>query len=313
MSANTAIGTIATAERRTAPTVPYVGRFAPSPTGDLHLGSLVAAVASYLEARRAGGDWLLRIDDLDTPRNVPGAAERIITSLARLGFSHARDVLWQSHHRHRHVAALERLAAHGYLFACACTRRQRTLQAVDTGGCFSDCANRQLPQHGHALRFRMPADAALLRWHDRLQGPQQVNPLLYRDVVVRRRDGIVAYQLAVVVDDAAAGVTDVVRGADLIDSTPWQRGLQHALALPEPGYAHLPVLLEADGSKLAKSRRSLPVDLAQPVAMLGQALALLRHPLPPGHADWPLGRLWDWAIEHWEPDRLAGLREIRLG
>lgn len=313
MSASTATGTIATAERLPAPTVPYVGRFAPSPTGDLHLGSLVAAVGSYLEAHRAGGEWLLRIEDLDTPRNVPGAAERIITSLARLGFSHSRDVLWQSQHTHRYAAALERLSAAGHLFACACTRRQRSLEAADTGGCFSNCATRQLPEHGHALRFRMPADAALLRWRDRLQGPQQSDARLYRDVVVRRRDGIVAYQLAVVVDDAAAGVTDVVRGADLIDSTPWQRGLQHALALQEPGYAHLPVLLEADGSKLAKSRRSLPVDLAQPGAMLGQALALLRHPLPPGHADWPLERLWDWAIEHWEPGRLAGLREIRLG
>jgi glutamyl-Q tRNA(Asp) synthetase len=293
--------------------VPYVGRFAPSPTGDLHLGSLVAAVGSYLESRRAGGEWLLRIEDLDTPRNVTGAAERIIASLARLGFTHTGDVLWQSQHAHRHVASLERLAAAGHLFACACTRRQRTQEAADTGGCFSDCADKQLPERGHALRFRMPRDAGLLRWHDRLQGLQQFDRGLYRDVVVRRRDGIVAYQLAVVVDDAAEGVTDVVRGADLIDSTPWQRGLQRALALPEPGYAHLPVLLEPDGSKLAKSRRSLPVDLTQPAATLAQALALLRHPPPPGHADWPLAQLWDWAIGHWQPDRLAGLREIRLG
>jgi len=293
--------------------VPYVGRFAPSPTGDLHLGSLLAAVGSYLEARRAGGEWLLRIEDLDTPRNVAGAADRIIATLARLGFVHQRDVMWQSQLRTGHQAALESLEARGALFACACSRRQRAQQADEPVGCVSNCAELKLPHEGHALRFRMPTDAALLRWHDRLQGPQQLDARQYRDVVVRRRDGIVAYQLAVVVDDAAAGVTDVVRGADLIDSTPWQRGLLRVLALPEPGYAHLPVLLEADGAKLAKSRHSLPIDLRQPSATLGQALELLRHPPPPGHADWPVARLWDWAVEHWQPARIAGLREIRLG
>lgn len=292
--------------------MPYVGRFAPSPTGELHLGSLVAAVGSYLEARRAGGDWLLRIEDLDTPRNVPGAAERIIATLAALGFAQAREITWQSQFHARHRAALEQLDADGHLFACACTRRQRTLEAADAGGCFSGCAGRDLPREGHALRFRMPGDPALLRWHDRLQGPQQLDPHRYRDVVVRRRDGIIAYQLAVVVDDAAAGVTDVVRGADLIDSTPWQRGLLRALSLPEPAYAHLPVLLEADGSKLAKSRHSLPVDLRQPAATLGRALALLRHAPPSGHAEWPLAQLWGWAIGHWQPDRIAGVAEIRL-
>jgi glutamyl-Q tRNA(Asp) synthetase len=290
----------------------YVGRFAPSPTGDLHLGSLLAAVGSYLEARRAGGQWLLRLEDLDTPRNVVGAAGRILDTLAQLGFKHSGDVVSQSQHAAGHERALAALARGGHLFACACTRRQRALDADDAPGCVGDCALRDLPWQGHALRFRMPADPALLHWEDRLQGPQNGAAARYRDVIVRRRDGIVAYQMAVVVDDAAAGVTDVVRGADLLDSTPWQRGLQRALGLPETSYAHLPLLLEADGAKLAKSRRSLALDVARPSATLGLGLALLRHAPPGGHADWPVQRLWDWAFERWEPARIKGLRELRL-
>lgn len=294
------------------PPVRYVGRFAPSPTGDLHLGSLLAAVGSYLEAKRAGGRWLLRLEDLDTPRNVAGAADRILDTLAQLGFAHSGDIVRQSQHTERHNAALAALARTGHLFACACTRRQLALDPDDAPGCVGDCAARDLPWQEHAVRFRMPADPALLRWDDRLQGPQSFAVSRYRDVVVRRRDGIVAYQLAVVVDDAAAGVTDVVRGADLLDSTPWQRGLQHALALPATSYAHLPLLLEADGAKLAKSRRSLALDLVRPSATLGLGLTLLRHPPPDDHADWPLQRLWNWAFEHWEPARIANLRELRL-
>lgn len=290
----------------------YVGRFAPSPTGDLHLGSLIAAVGSYLEARRAGGDWLLRLEDLDTLRNVAGAAERIVESLALLGFEHRGGICRQSQHPQRHAAALEALARDGHLFACACTRRQRALDSDDTSGCVADCASRELPWTDHALRFRMPADPALLQWHDRLQGAQRFDAARYRDVVVRRRDGIVAYQLAVVVDDAATGVTDVVRGADLLDSTPWQRGLQRALRLSETSYAHLPLLVEADGSKLAKSRRSVALDVARPAITLATGLALLRHPPPAGHEDWPVRELWAWAVAHWEPARLTGLREIRL-
>lgn len=295
-----------------AAALPYVGRFAPSPTGDLHLGSLVAALGSRLEALRAGGQWLLRVEDLDTPRVLPGAESRILNQLSTLGFAHDGPLERQSAHRPRHAAALEQLRAGGHLFACACTRRQRALEQDDSGGCIADCAARELPWHGNAVRFRMPADPRLLCWHDRLQGPQQRDADFYRDVVVRRRDGIVAYQLAVVVDDAAAGVTDIVRGADLLDSTPWQRGLQQTLGLPATTYAHLPLLLEADGSKLAKSRHSVPLQLAQPSATLGLGLMLLRQQPPAGHAQWPVGKLWDWAVSHWEPARIAGLREWRL-
>lgn len=290
----------------------YVGRFAPSPTGDLHLGSLIAAVGSYLEAQRCGGAWLLRIEDLDRPREVAGAADRIVETLALLGFEHRGEICRQSQHADRYADSLAALAGAGQLFACACTRRQLSLDSDDTEGCVGDCAALELPWSNHAVRFKMPADPALLHWTDRLQGPQSFAPSRYRDVIVRRRDGIVAYQLAVVVDDAAASVTDIVRGADLLDSTPWQRGLQRALRLPETSYAHLPVLLEADGAKLAKSRRSLALDVAHPAATLGVGLTLLRHDPPIGHEDWPVQRLWHWAFEHWEPDRIAGLRELRL-
>jgi glutamyl-Q tRNA(Asp) synthetase len=290
-----------------------VGRFAPSPTGDLHVGSLVAAIGSYLEARRQGGGWRLRIEDIDTPRNVPGAADRIVGTLRRLGFKWDGEIDLQSRHRAAHDLALAALDRAGYLFACACTRRTLAAAGADDGGCAAGCRARRLPHEGNALRFSMPEDGRALRWFDRLQGPQQAEPAMFRDVVVRRRDGLVAYQLAVVVDDAALGVTEVVRGADLLDSTPWQRGLQRVLGLPTPQYAHLPLVVEPDGSKLAKSRRSLPIAGLAPAAALGTAMTLLRHTPPPDHAQWPTARFWSWATEHWDPTRLQGLREVRLG
>lgn len=289
-----------------------IGRFAPSPTGDLHLGSLVAAVGSYLEVLRQGGRWRLRIEDIDTPRIVPGATERIVETLRQLGFRWSGDIELQSHHRGAHERALDMLDRAGHLFACACTRRTLAAMGADDGGCIADCRERNLPREGHALRFIMPADRSVLHWVDRLQGPQHADPMAFRDVVVRRRDGLIAYQLAVVVDDAAMSITEVVRGADLLDSTPWQRGLQRVLGLPTPQYAHLPVVVERDGSKLAKSRRSLPVDALKPAVALGVAMTLLGHAPPPGHADWSVARFWSWASAHWNPARLRGLREVRL-
>ncbi len=291
----------------------YIGRFAPSPTGDLHIGSLVAAIGSHLEARRQGGLWRLRIEDIDALRNVPGAAERIVEMLRRLGFVWDGEIELQSRHREAHDRALAALDRAGHLFACACTRRTIAAAGADDGCCVADCRSRRLPRDGNALRFRMPEDGRALRWSDRLQGLQQAEPACYRDVVVRRRDGLIAYQLAVVVDDAALGVTDVVRGADLLGSTPWQLGLQQVLGLPTPQYAHLPLIVEPDGSKLGKSRRSLPVAGLKPAAALGAAMTLLRHTPPPDHQDWPVARFWSWAIEHWDPVRLRGLREVRLG
>ena len=296
-----------------------IGRFAPSPTGDLHLGSLVAAVGSRLEALRQRGRWHLRIDDLDAPRVVPGAAERILATLTALGFEWATPVEYQSANAARYAGALAALDRAGLLFACACTRRTRAAAIAaaeapdlpDEASCVSGCAARALPRDGHALRCRLEASAAQLSWHDRLQGAQAIVTQLPRDVIVQRRDGIIAYQLAVVVDDAAIGVTDVVRGADLIGSTVWQRGLQIALGLPLPGYAHLPVVVEPDGSKLAKSRRSLAIDALQPGRMLAQALTLLRHAPPDGLERGSTQALWDWARAHWQPERLAGLREVQ--
>jgi glutamyl-Q tRNA(Asp) synthetase len=289
-----------------------IGRFAPSPTGDLHIGSLVAAIGSYLEARRQAGSWRLRIEDIDTARNVPGAADRIVETLQRLGFQWSGEVDVQSRHAAAHDRALALLDRSGQLFACACTRRTLAAVGAEDGSCVSDCRERRLPHDGHALRFRMPEDGSALGWVDRLQGPQRAEPGSFRDVIVRRRDGLIAYHLAVVVDDAAIGVTEVVRGADLLASTPWQRALQQALGLPTPQYAHLPLVVEPDGSKLAKSRRSLPVSGLAPVAALAAAMTLLRHPLPADHPNWSTGGFWDWAARHWDPTRLRGLREVRL-
>ncbi len=287
-----------------------VGRFAPSPTGELHLGSLVAAVGSFLESRRQRGEWRLRIDDLDTARNLPDSADRILRTLETFGFEWQGPVVYQSASLEAYRDALAELARAEQLFACACTRR--TLSGSPEAGCQQQCRSKRLPARGHALRFALPISGPSIDFDDGLQGPQSCPRAAYPDVVVHRRDGVIAYQLAVVVDDHAAGVTDVVRGADLLDSTPWQIGLQQALGLPTPRYAHLPLLLESDGSKLAKSRHSVPLDPSRAPHLLFQALQLLRQEPPQSLIGGSLAALWGWAEDAWEPGRLKGLRAVRL-
>jgi glutamyl-Q tRNA(Asp) synthetase len=248
---------------------PAVGRFAPSPTGPLHHGSLLAALGSWLFARRAGGAWRVRIEDLDPPREVAGMARRHLLDLRAFGLVPDGEVLFQSRRGDDYAAALERLVAQGDAFECLCTRSD--LAPFD--GRHLACVPRP---SGDRPAWRLRVPSRLLAFEDRIRGRvEQDLAAESGDVVLKRADGPWAYQLAVVVDDAAQGVTEVVRGADLLDSTPRQIHLQQRLGLPTPAYAHLPLLRQADGRKLSKSLASAPVDAAHPLPALRRAWAAL--------------------------------------
>ncbi|QNP40439.1 tRNA glutamyl-Q(34) synthetase GluQRS [Lysobacter solisilvae (ex Woo and Kim 2020)] len=244
----------------------YRGRFAPSPTGDLHFGSLLAALGSWLLARHANGSWLVRIEDVDPPREVAGASRRQLEALTAFGLVPDEPVVRQSERGALYEAALQRLLATGHAFECHCSRSD----LAATGGVHRRCvAARRRPDP--AIRLRVP-DGTVVAFDDGLQGPQQQDVATeVGDFVLRRAEGYWAYQLAVVVDDAAQGITDVVRGADLLDSTPRQVFLQRVLGLPVPRHAHLPLVVDAAGRKLSKSDAALPVDPATPLPALQAA------------------------------------------
>jgi glutamyl-Q tRNA(Asp) synthetase len=295
--------------------VRYRGRFAPSPSGPLHFGSLVAAIGSFLEARTRGGEWLVRIEDLDPPRCRPGAADDILRSLERLKLTWDGQVMRQGTRTGAYGVAFERLRSGGWLLPCRCSRAQlAALPENRARGPGEELAHpgRCVPGSRRAAtapawRFRAPdLDIAFV---DRVQGPQSQN--LARcggDFVVRRRDGLFAYQLAVVVDDAAQGITDVVRGADLLDSTARQILLLQALQLPRPTYMHLPLAVDASGVKLSKSGDAPAVLHAAPAAPIVAALEFLRQDPPAGLRRAALDEVWAWALEHWQPSRLCGMR-----
>jgi glutamyl-Q tRNA(Asp) synthetase len=268
----------------------YVGRFAPSPTGPLHAGSLVAALASWLDARAHGGVWLVRIEDVDTPRCLPGADELILRQLVQLGLQPDEPPWRQSQRGDHYAASLATLVRAGLAYPCGCTRKDIDDFWLARGVAHAPEAERVYPGtcrtglHGkpaRAMRFR--AEAAV-RWHDRRLGPQtQDVAAAVGDFVLRRADGLWAYQLAVVVDDAAQGITHVVRGEDLADNTARQILLQRALQLPTPAYLHTPLVLAADGRKLSKQNGAEPLDIAKPLAALRAAGAVLG--LPTLHQD----------------------------
>lgn len=282
----------------------YVGRFAPSPTGPLHFGSLVAAAGSFLRARTMGGRWLVRIEDIDPPREVPGATDAILHALEAFGLEWDGPVLYQSHHLEVYQEALDSLLRRGLAFPCTCSRKDIAQTAGPSGVYPGTCRNRRSLPHGpHAIRI-MVGDK-VVEFEDLLQGPQRQD--LARDVgdfVVRRADGFFAYQLAVVVDDAFQGVTEVVRGADLLDSTPRQIHLQHLLGLPTPDYLHLPVAVDAAGDKLSKQTHAPPLDPAQPLPAILKALRFLGLDPDPALADAALAEVWAWAIACFDLTRL---------
>jgi glutamyl-Q tRNA(Asp) synthetase len=293
---------------------PYRGRFAPSPSGPLHFGSLVAAVASWLEARVRSGEWLLRIEDLDPPREKPGAADDILAALDRLGLHWDGAVLRQSTRLDAYRAALDRLAADGLLRNCTCTRAALAAlpenQRPDSGDELfhpSQClAAAGTPATGAVRRFRVPDRD--VEFVDRVQGLQVINVArCVGDFVLKRRDGLFAYQLAVVVDDADQGISDIVRGADLLSSTPRQILLQRALGLPSVTYMHVPLAVGRDGLKLSKSEDAPGLMLAAPARQAVAALEFLGQEPPSELARGGVAAVWGWAVTHWQPGRIAGL------
>jgi glutamyl-Q tRNA(Asp) synthetase len=286
-----------------------VGRFAPSPTGDLHIGSLVTAVGSFLDARSQGGRWLVRIEDLDTPRVIPGCADRMLHTLEQFGLLWDGEVVYQSHRIELYHAALKQLKSQGLTFPCSCSRRDLT--ANEEPGYPGTCRSGPTRHGMTSTRFRVN-DAAVVLFEDGAQGTCRFELGARGDFVIQRRDGIVSYQLAVVVDDAEQLVTDVVRGADLLASTAWQVTLQRALRLPSPRYAHLPLVVAASHEKLAKSRRSVPIDAATANSQLTVALTLLNHPPPPELVRAAPRYLLDWAARNWHLDSLQRVLSVPL-
>jgi glutamyl-Q tRNA(Asp) synthetase len=286
----------------------YRGRFAPSPTGPLHFGSLLAALASCLEARTRNGEWLVRIEDIDAPRCQPGADTEILRTLEAFGFSWDGEVMFQTQRTAHYQAALDRLSARGLTFDCACTRTELadSAIAVDGGQRYPGTCRHGLPQGKVARSVRLRVDDTPLTCDDIVQG--RITQQLARDVgdfVLKRADGLFAYQLAVVVDDAWQGITDVVRGADLFASTPRQIYLQRCLGLPTPTYAHLPVAVNAAGEKLSKQTRAAPIDAANPAPILVAALEALGQMPPAGLAESSVVDVWAWAVQHWQLSQVS--------
>lgn len=289
----------------------YRGRFAPSPTGALHFGSLVAAVGSWLEARTRGGAWLLRMEDLDPPREQPGAAKLILRTLEACGMFWDGNILYQSQRSEAYRAALARLGAQGLVYPCACTRREIADSALGPDGALiypGTCRNGLAP--GRAARAtRVRVDHEPIEFEDAVQGKlSQDLAAEAGDFVLLRADGLYAYQLAVVVDDAEQGITDVVRGADLLDSTPRQIYLQRLLGLPTPHYLHLPAAVNAAGEKLSKQTLAAPVDGRNPVPVLAQVMSFLGQAPPAQLGRAPLAEFWSWALAHWDAKRIPRSR-----
>ena len=283
----------------------YVGRFAPSPSGPLHAGSLVAALASFLDARVHGGRWLVRIEDIDETRTVPGAADDIVTTLAALDMHSDGPVLMQSQRKDRYQAAREQLGALAY--PCGCSRKEiadsRTGIASDGAALYpGTCRHGLAPgKTTRTLRLRVP-DAGmpgeLVRFDDRWLGPQQQHLASeVGDFVLQRADGFWAYQLAVVVDDADQGITDIVRGADLLDSTARQIYLQGLLGYPIPCYLHVPLLMNEVGEKFSKQNGALAIDLSQPLQELQRGAAFLGLGTSTAH---DRESFWKLALPAWE-------------
>jgi glutamyl-Q tRNA(Asp) synthetase len=291
----------------------YRGRFAPSPTGPLHFGSLIAALASCCDARAARGEWLVRIEDVDTPRSGDRVAAGILATLEAHGFEWDGPIVRQSERTALYEAALERLAAEGRIFACACTRKELETAPFGAGG------ERRYPgtcrdgvragRQGRSWRLIVTDEP--IGFHDRVQGAQQQR--LDRDVgdfIVRRADGLFAYQLAVVVDDAEQEITHVVRGADLLASTPRQIWLQRQLGLPKPVYLHHPVAILASGEKLSKQTGARPLDAeSDPLSALMRAWEFLAQPQPP-EAPGSVAEFWQWARHAWSPHALPPVQML---
>jgi len=284
----------------------YRGRFAPSPTGPLHFGSLLTALGSYLAAKSRGGEWLLRMEDIDPPREMPGAADDILRTLEAHHLHWDGPVHYQSRRLAAYDQALSQLARDGHSFPCSCTRKTLAGQPVYPGTCRDG-----LPAGTTARALRVRAGDQVIRIDDRLHGPVEAH--LGREVgdfVVRRADGLHAYHLAVVVDDAEQGITEIVRGADLLDCTPPQVHLQRLLGLPTPRYCHLPIAVNSRGEKLSKQTHAPAVERHNAAANLCDALRFLgQHPDPALAHESP-DTILRWALAHWDLNNIDTAQQV---
>lgn len=287
----------------------YIGRFAPSPTGPLHFGSLLAAIASYLDARSNNGRWLVRMEDLDPPREPAGAADKILRQLDQFGLHWDASVLYQSTRLEAYHAVLQQLQAEQHCYACTCTRPQvRAMGPVYNGHCRLHPA----PSHKRSA-IRVKTDAFSVTVKDKVQGDYESNiACACGDFIIRRKDGLFAYQLAVVVDDEFQGISDIIRGYDLLDSTPRQIYLQHLLHYRTPAYGHVPVLTDARGDKLSKQSFATPIDAGEAMQLTFTALNLLGQS-PPALSEFADNNaLLAWATQHWDIQAVPKLANIPI-
>ncbi len=275
----------------------YTGRFAPSPTGPVHFGTLVAATASYLQAKKNQGKWLLRMEDVDITRKVKGADTAILTTLENYGFQWDGEVIYQSCRTQYYTEALQQLVKQSQVFPCICSRKQ----LAESGSKIypGTCRNRSLPEPDtHSLRLR--CDSRQIKFNDPIMGQQIANLATdCGDFVIKRRDGLFAYQLAVVIDDARQGITEVVRGADLLDSTAKQIYLQQLLDYAQPDYLHIPLAVNKNGQKFSKLAGAASIDNGRASLHLYHALAFLGQQPPAYLKRSPVEIIWHWAMHHW--------------
>ena len=298
----------------TTANIPYIGRFAPSPTGPLHFGSLLAALASYLDAHSHGGKWLIRMEDLDPPREMPNAQERILEALDTYHLFSDEPIVYQSQRSDIYQQALDRLIKNNLVFPCTCSRKQlNVVNGIHFGNCYS-VIDSNVPAFAWRFNCQSPTRLSLkqgdkVSFQDMLQGEfQQSLQQDIGDFVVKRKDQLWAYQLAMVVDDYHQGVTHVVRGIDLIDSTLRQNMLQAALNYPEPNYAHIPVACAANGQKLSKQNLAPALDLSNPTKNLWLALSWLRQKPPEKLRTASVKEMLEWGIAHWDIKVLSNIQ-----
>ncbi len=286
----------------------YVGRFAPSPSGPLHFGSLIAAVGSYLQAKANQGTWLVRVEDLDPPREIAGAAANILATLDAFGLHWDGDVIYQSQRSSAYQEAIAQLNQQGLTYYCHCTRKQIQAQGVFYQG---HCKHKQLTADNAALR--VTTTVPVNHFMDELHGKIDIEKALAaEDFIIHRKDGLFAYNLAVVVDDIYQGITQVVRGADLIEPTGRQLYLFEQFSQPAPSYLHLPLVSNADGSKLSKQNHAPGLDISQAKALLIDAFRFLALPVCNELQDLSIPHLLQWGTEHWSVKNLPRQKSIVL-
>lgn len=291
----------------------YRGRFAPSPTGELHFGSLIAALGSYLQAKSQQGQWLIRIEDIDETRTVPQSDSHILSTLDNFGFEWDQTVIYQSQRKELYQHYLQQLTAKQLVYACDCSRaklKKKLINSPRSGVYPGICRNKKL-KPGKETALRCLAQTQKIEFNDQVQGTYSVDLAEdCGDFIIKRRDGFFAYQLVVAIDDAEQGITDIVRGADLLSATPQQIYLQQQLDLPHPSYAHLPVAMHSNGQKLSKSHQDLPIHEHSAVEILCTALEFLNQsPIDELYSS-SLDDFWIWAIENWNLQRVPQTQSI---